>query len=366
MRFSGAIALLLFLIIESVALTDLGDFLFGRLMGASNEVVRQARIASAIMAIWVFPIFIRNIFYALAMLNQKTILITISTSIRLVSLFIFLFIYSFWLDTAAVGALAMVSCMVLEALFMVIISAPKIRMMDKSKQTYSSYKDMWRFSWPLMITQVTENGVGLTINFFLGRLANPDLALAGFGVVLGILRTLLSPLRNVVQTAQALIKSRQDLRIMILFATLTVVVFCALVLVTFNTPLRPIILVNVMGLTEEIIMYTSSGFQMMFIVAVFWGYAALFRGILSAMRLTGAIAFTAILRLVVVVIIGSSALFYSQLNGSVIGVLAISISFAVETVVLWVRLRHRLQAAKPLFGHLEPPRVYRRPHSWEN
>ena len=50
----------------------------------------------------------------------------------------------------------------------------------------TSYRHMWGFSWPLMVTQITENGVSFVINFFLGRLAHPDLALAAFGVVNGL------------------------------------------------------------------------------------------------------------------------------------------------------------------------------------
>ena len=44
----------------------------------------------------------------------------------------------------------------------------------------------------------------MSLAFFLGRLENPDLALAGFGVVYGLVRVVLAPIRNLTQTAQAL------------------------------------------------------------------------------------------------------------------------------------------------------------------
>ena len=70
----------------------------------------------------------------------------------------------------------------------------------------------------LMITQITENGVSFVINFFLGRLANPDLALAAFGVVNALKSLVASPLRNMAQTAQALVHNRHDMHVMLRFA----------------------------------------------------------------------------------------------------------------------------------------------------
>ena len=96
-RFSAGVAILLFAVMEIVALTSLGDLVFGEWMGASPEVVGHARRASSIMAIWVFPIFIRNILYAVVMLRRRTTLITIATTVRVGSLALFLLILPFWL-----------------------------------------------------------------------------------------------------------------------------------------------------------------------------------------------------------------------------------------------------------------------------
>ena len=110
-RFYGAVCIILFACIETAALTAIGDIMFGKWMGASAEVVKQARKASAIMALWVFPILIRNLCYALAMVHRRTIIISNATLIRLASIVLFLFLYPFWIDGAAVGAAAMASCM---------------------------------------------------------------------------------------------------------------------------------------------------------------------------------------------------------------------------------------------------------------
>jgi len=88
-----------------------------------------------------------------------------------------------------VGAAAMVSSMVVEAGYMFIVTRPLFAQLRKDSGKRSSYGEIWRFSWPLMTTQISENGIPLAINFFLGQLANPDLALAGFGIANGLMRT---------------------------------------------------------------------------------------------------------------------------------------------------------------------------------
>lgn len=125
------------------------------------------------------------------------------------------------------------------------------------------------------------------INFFLGQLSNSDLALAGFGVLYGLVRTLLSPVRDLVQTTQTLVHSREELRVMFQFTLKTVLFFVALAVVSFNSPLRGIILGKVMGLTLELSTYVTPGGKLAFLAAIFWGYSSLLRGTLSAMRRTG-------------------------------------------------------------------------------
>ncbi|MBC8395029.1 MAG: hypothetical protein H8E17_20970, partial [Deltaproteobacteria bacterium] len=202
-RFYGIVAFFPIAIIESVALSPLGNILFGDWIGASPEVVRQARVAAAIMGFYIPPVLIRNFANSLVMINRQTIIITYATIVRLTSLGAFLVIYPYFLNGAAIGAAALLSCMTVEAVYMVIRARPFYTQLSRKSETQpASFGELWRFSWPLMVTQTSENGVGLIVNFFLGRLADPDLALAAFGVVFGLLRLILAPLRNLVQTAQ--------------------------------------------------------------------------------------------------------------------------------------------------------------------
>ena len=348
-RFYFFVSLAPFILIESVALTPLGDWLFGRMMGASPEVTRLAKSASAVMGLWIFPNQIRNLASALCMMRRRTMLISHSTMVRLGSQALMLMILPFWLEGAVAGAASLVGCMTVEAIYMYWVSRPFYTELPASGGERASYRQMWAFSWPLMVTQITENGVTFVINFFLGRLANPDLALAAFGVVNALNSLVASPLRNLVQTAQALVHSRIDMRVMLKFAHRVTLVYAALVLCLFYTPLRSTILNGIMGLPLKLSSYAAPGVQMLLFVVIVWGYSSLLRGLLSAMRKTQVIAGSALIRLLVVIAVGSVTLIAPDLNGAAVGVAAIGFAFLAEVLILGWRLFQYSRAGGALF-----------------
>jgi Na+-driven multidrug efflux pump len=255
------------------------------------------------------------------------------------------------MEGAVAGAASLVGCMTVEAIYMYWVSRPYYDELPAEGGEQASYRHMWTFSWPLMITQVTENGVPLVINFFLGRLAQPDLALAAFGVVNALKSLVASPLRNMAQTAQALVHSREDMHTILRFANRVTLVYVVLVGVLFYTPAREVILGGIMGLPQTLRVYATPGVQMVLFVVIVWGYASLFRGMLAAMRRTGAIAASAVMRLVVVTIVGSVTLIAPNLNGAAVGVTAVGAAFLAEALILGWRLVHFNRRAGPLFVH---------------
>jgi Na+-driven multidrug efflux pump len=349
-RFYFAISLVPFVVIEAFALTPLGDWLFGVLMGASPETTRLAKAAAAVMGLWIFPNQVRNLATALCMMHRRTLPISYATIIRLVSQALMLLVLPFWMEGAVAGAASLIGCMTVEALYMVWVSRAYYDELPAAGGEQASYRQVWAFSWPLMVTQVTENGVSFVINFFLGRLANPDLALAAFGVVNALSSLVASPLRNMVQAGQALVHSRHDMRVMLRFAHRVTLVYVALVGILFYTPLREVILGGIMGLPVTLATYTAPGVRMVLLVVVVWGYASLFRGLLSAMRRTGAIAGSAVMRLVVVTAVGSVTLIAPDLNGAAVGIAAIGAAFLTEALILGLRLVYCLREAGPLFA----------------
>jgi len=351
-RFFSIIAVFPFTAIEVIALTPLGDIIFGEWIGASPKVVQQAKIASAIMAFRMFFILMRNYAYALAFINRRTLLITYATLVRLVAIAAALLIFPLWLDGAAVGGAAFVFCMVAEAAYIIILTFPFFRKLPRGSRPQASYGDMWRFSWPLMISQNVEGGIPFIVNLFLGQLAKPDLAIAAYGVVNALVKVILSPLKNLVQTAQTLMRSREDLRVLIKSAAGIQLVFVGIIFLLFYTPLRESILQGVMGLTLELARYAVPGMKLIVILAVFGGFASLFRGMLSAIRSTFAIAVTAAIRLIVITAVCSVTLFFPNLNGTFVGVSAMAGAWIAEALLLGWRLYEKLRNPEAMFAHM--------------
>jgi O-antigen/teichoic acid export membrane protein len=80
-----------------------------------------------------------------------------------------------------------------------------------------------------------------------------------------------------------------------------------------------------------------------------WGYSSLFRGLLSAMRKTQVIAGSAMIRLLVVIAVGSVTLIAPDLNGAAVGVAAIGSAFLAEVLILGWRLLRYSRTTGPLF-----------------
>ncbi|MCZ6558696.1 MAG: hypothetical protein O7A69_13120 [SAR324 cluster bacterium] len=333
-----------------IALTPFGAWLYGLLFGGSAEVIRQAQQATLVLSFSAPVLMLRALAFAMIMLRQRTILITCSTFLRLLSLGLSLLVLPRLLEGAAVGAAALVICMAVESLFAYGMSRKYFRDLPEPEGPPPSYWEMWRFSWPVMLNQATESGLAVLINIFLGRLANPDLALAAFGVVHGLVSLILSPLRNLVQTAQTLVRSREDVRVMLRFSSYLALFFLLLVFALFLSPARGFILDRVMGLTAELSAYSTPAVKLAGSITLFWACAALFRGLLAGHRKTGTFAASALARMATVVVLGSLTFFVTGMNGAVFGVVAWAGAFVVETLILGWRLFLPMGRTPPLYS----------------
>jgi O-antigen/teichoic acid export membrane protein len=139
------------------------------------------------------------------------------------------------------------------------------------------------------------------------------------------------------------------MHVILRFANRVTLVYALLVGCLFYTPLRDVILTGVMGLPEKLSRYATPGVQMILLVVIVWGYSSLFRGLLSAMRKTQVIAASALIRLLVVIAVGSVTLFAPNLNGAAVGVTAVGCAFLAEVLILGWTVRLHARTAGPIF-----------------
>ncbi|MEM7403733.1 MAG: hypothetical protein AAF458_00510 [Pseudomonadota bacterium] len=344
LRLIGFTALLLALPVALallIALTSVGDTVYRDWFGLGPVAVTQARMCTGLLVLSMPVLLLRGTAFALLMLNRRTIIITWSTLVRLASLGLSLVFLPNWLEGAAIGGGALVFCMLSETVFAWCFCWRHLVALPPRKKAPEPLLGYWRFSWPLIINQSAEMGVVFAINLYLGRLAQAELAIAAFGVAHGLVSLLMGPMRNLVQTSQTLIGSRQDVRVMMVFTVQLIGLFALLALVLFHTPLKHVVLLDIMGLSPELAGYCEPAMQIAFIMAAFWSSSALFRGLLARARTTTALAFGGVLRVAMAVLAASYSLINPEVNGALLGVATWILSYVVETALSGWRL-HRL------------------------
>ena len=171
----------------------------------------------------------------------------------------------------------------------------------------------------------SELGVVFIINLFLGQLVDPELALAAFGVVHGLVTFLFSPVRNLAQTAQTLTNGRRDAALLVEFNMHIGAFFSILAIALFYTPLTSVVLDGIMGLKGELRDYCVPALKIAFMIPMFWALSSLFRGMFSKARTTGTRA---------ALLIGLITIFFGTANGAVVGLAAWIVSYVVEVGVL--------------------------------
>ncbi|MDH4246259.1 MAG: hypothetical protein OEW39_00400 [Deltaproteobacteria bacterium] len=326
-----------------VTFTSLGDWLFGSVFGGSAAVVEQARYAVLLMYPVMPLVVVRASSMALLMMERKTYLITLGTLVRLGALVAFLAMVPPEMPGAVAGALAHSVGIAVETGLMMAMAWRAGRRLPLLAERPHSIGGMWRFSFPLMINYVAESGVAVTVNFFLGRLATPDLALATFGVVNGLMSVMLAPLRSLEQTIQVLGKQIADHRRLLMLSAQVIALFTFLMVLIFYTPLQWWVIRDLMGLNDRLSGPVAEAMPYALLTAFFWGFAASLRGLLATLRHTRPMTLSAMGRLGVVVAVGMIVFFRPEANGGIVGVVAVTGAALAEVGILgWAITRlHR-------------------------
>ena len=321
-----------------VALTPVGIAFFGVVFGASEAVAKEAQTCMIVSTLIVPCVFFRSLAYALLMLNRRTALVTLGTLIRLIGLFGVLAVLQGRTSGPLVGMAALTACIAIESIYAVIVARKYYLDLPVSSEPLPTYRELWRFGWPVMLMQAAESGVAFTASFFLGRLLRPELALAAFGVLDAMMRVLLGPLRNLTQAVQTLTRNRADTRVIGKFALHLAVIFTLAMCAFQSDVVRRYALEDVMGLPPSMADYIASALLFTPLLALCMTVAAYARGQLLASRKTTAIAVASAARILAVGVLGVVALSLSDANGAIVGVSALIAAFTTEAIILGGRV----------------------------
>ena len=164
-RFMTVIVAIPWAVAQALAFTSLGDWAFGGMFGGSEAVVVQAKTAVFLLSFSAPVLLVRSICFGLILMRQKTMFITYATSIRLISLAGSLFVLPRFLDGAAVGAAALLTCMTIETMVAIFFARKLYRALPSGDEaggvTPPGFARQWRFSWPLMLLTCSHQRAAL-------------------------------------------------------------------------------------------------------------------------------------------------------------------------------------------------------------
>ncbi|MFT5174150.1 MAG: O-antigen/teichoic acid export membrane protein [Gammaproteobacteria bacterium] len=321
-----------------ISVTPFGLTFFKVVFGASDAVAIDAQRCILVSTLIVPFVFFRSLSYALLMIHRRTVFVTLGTFIRLLSLAVILYVLTRVTDGALVGIGALTACIGVESVYAVIAARKHYMQLPVQSEAPPTYRELWRFGWPVMLMQTAESGVAFMATFFLGRLPRPELAIAAFGVLDGMMRVLLGPLRNLTPAVQTLTQSRVDIGIMLKFAIQIALVFSLLMGVMQIGTVGRWTLESVMGLPPDMAAYVAPALSLSFVLALCMTASSFARGLLLSSRKTGAIAVSSVARIVAAGVVGAIALTMTEVNGAVVGMLSLIAAFATEALMLGMRV----------------------------
>jgi O-antigen/teichoic acid export membrane protein len=237
-------------LLNLIAYTQLGDIIIIQLMGAPQEVAREARGALKFLALLPFFTSFRYLSQGFLIRARRTGLVSLGTGIRVAALLVFLAIGHHHFNGAQLGAFALVCCVICESLISGWL-AWKCRQPFSPDIKERSFSEIIRYALPLAFSSSLQQTVPLLISAIIGRLSDGALALAAFGVIRGFLFLLAGPMRNLQQAHMTLVKTAADSRRLLRFSMITAAGLALLILLTAG-PLNQPILGRLLGVEIEL------------------------------------------------------------------------------------------------------------------
>lgn len=192
-RYMMLVNVLITIVAALFAFTPLLDAYLGGLLGVPQDIVDAARIGMVIMIMWSALIGYRRFHQGMLIKRGRTRSIGIGTVIRIAasaSVAFGLGIAS-ELPGVAIGALSLISAVLVEAIYVHIIMQPDIAAINATKlkadEAPLTYRRILRFHLPLAFTSILTLLVRPVIERGLATAPEPEIALAAFPVIFSII-----------------------------------------------------------------------------------------------------------------------------------------------------------------------------------
>jgi len=298
------------------------------LIGLPGEVSRLTHIATIILLPWPGAIGYRRFYQGLLIRNNLTRRVAYGTIIRLLSMSICAtsLYLSGIIEGVIIGATSLSFAVIMEAIavrFMVKKTVKKIESDDSFSTESLTYREIYKFYYPLALTSLIGLGVQPLVTFFVGqsRMALESLA------VLPVVTSFVFIFRALGLSYQEVIialigEQKEGLKPLLKFATnLALILVAALALIAF-TPLADFWFITVSGLSESLSEFAKLPLMIMFFFPALSVLISVQRAILVSDKNTKPVTMATITEFLIIVVTLTILISYLDLVGAVAATIA--------------------------------------------
>lgn len=353
-----AVSLTACVLVLLVAKTPLGDPLFDHVIRTTPRVESLARTILAFLTPVPLIIAMRGVANGIAIREKRTMLVARATSVRILAIAAVVGV-TIALGTgsgARAGAAAFVTGVTLEAIVIWLGVWPhwRRRVAERATDLDSlGFGEIARVASPLVISALAWTSFRPLVNGILGRLADPELAQAGFGVVMPLLLLTCSPLWTLQNVSLMLPESRTDLGRVMRFGVATGTLFSVVILFLALSPVRDFFLRDVFALSPELEAAVAPALIFIALEPIVLSIRSMSQGLMMRARRTGAFAVFAPIKTALVLGVGYVVVRVDPgVNGTLLGTLLLIGADGFEAIVYGFSAR-RLVRSGLVFD--EPP-----------
>lgn len=327
-----------------VAFTPVYDLVVRGAMGVPATVAAEARPALQLLLPWIGAIAWRRFLQGPLIAAGHTRVVTFGTMFRLATLTVVLGAGVAFpvLPGAMLGALALSASVVVESIANTRWALPIVRRLPPATEAPLSIGGVFRFSAPLMATDVMRTIVRPAVTAGVARAALAPVSLAAWPVAASLITLVSAPAMSFQEVTVAVIEGRDSYRRVRRFIGAVGAILAALTALAVWSPLLRAYLVAVVDLPAALLDPVIEGVRIMLPLPLLMALRNLFRGVLIRRRFTVPIQLAMVANAAVLfaaLAVGVRA----QWTGIVVAATASVAAQVAEVVVLSVfaRVAHR-------------------------
>ncbi|MFI5237455.1 MAG: hypothetical protein ACHQLA_05935 [Ignavibacteriales bacterium] len=327
-NFTYSANIIITLIMILILIPPIFYYLTERLVGLPGEVSRLTHIATVLLIPWPAAIGYRRFYQGLLINNNLTKRVAYGTIVRLIAMTIcaFILFFSGIVEGVIVGAASLSFAVVMEAIvvrFMVRATVKKIILENSVSEQRLTYREIYKFYYPLALTSLIGLGVQPLVIFFVGQSRMALESLAVLPVVTSfvfIFRALGLSYQEVIIALMG--TQKEGLKQLLKFAIYLAAILVTVLSLFAFTPLTDFWFVRVSGLSNSLSEFARLPLMIMFIFPSLTVLISIQRGILVSDKNTKPITMGTITEFIIIVITLFILISYFDLIGAVAATIA--------------------------------------------